>query len=468
MSQEPSLEADYVLVGAGAVAMAFADTLLTESDNTVIMIDRRHKPGGHWNDAYPFVRLHGPSVNYGVNSRPLGENRIDQSGLNEGLFELATGSEICTYFDEVMRHQLLPTDRLHYLPMHDYTWNGEAVSLLSGRKVSLVARKRIVDAKVADTQIPSRSPPSFHVGADVNLIPPNDLPKLAAPCSQIVVVGAGKTAIDAITWLLTNGAVADQVTWVRPRDAWLLNRATIQPDFAFFDQTFGALAAGFEAAGVANSVDDIFLRLEQVDAMRRIDIAVMPTMFRCAIVSDQELALVRQVTDVVRRGRVRSIEAGRLVLDGGEVAIAKDAVIVNCSASGIPRKPPRPMFQGGKIEPQYVRTCSPTFSGALVAKVELLDRSDDEKNALCTPVPIPDKPSDWPMMQLSNAMNSTAWQKEESLVQWLINARLDQFTKMAFQAQSRPDSAESRTLERYRNAMRSGGESLARLAAQGA
>ena len=75
---ERTREADYVIVGAGAVAMAFADTLLTDTEASIIMVDRRHKPGGHWNDSYPFVRLHGPSINYGVNSRPLGSGRIDQ------------------------------------------------------------------------------------------------------------------------------------------------------------------------------------------------------------------------------------------------------------------------------------------------------------------------------------------------------------------------------------------------------
>jgi cation diffusion facilitator CzcD-associated flavoprotein CzcO len=91
---EHSFEADYVIVGAGAVAMAFADTLLTDTEASIIMLDRRHKPGGHWTDSYPFVRLHGPSINYGVNSRPLGTGRIDQIGLNKGLHELAGGHEI--------------------------------------------------------------------------------------------------------------------------------------------------------------------------------------------------------------------------------------------------------------------------------------------------------------------------------------------------------------------------------------
>jgi cation diffusion facilitator CzcD-associated flavoprotein CzcO len=63
------LETDYLVVGAGATGMAFVDTLVAESDADVVMVDRRHRPGGHWLDAYPFVRLHQPSANYGVTSR---------------------------------------------------------------------------------------------------------------------------------------------------------------------------------------------------------------------------------------------------------------------------------------------------------------------------------------------------------------------------------------------------------------
>src|SRR5262249_30895829 len=112
MTAQRLVESDYVIVGAGAVAMAIADTLIHESGSSVAIVDRRHKPGGHWHDAYPFVRLHGPSANYGVNSLHLGSDRIETSGLNEGLFELATSDEIRAYFDAVMRHKLLPSGRV--------------------------------------------------------------------------------------------------------------------------------------------------------------------------------------------------------------------------------------------------------------------------------------------------------------------------------------------------------------------
>lgn len=52
------IEADYFVTGTGGTAMAFVDTLLTEApDARVVMVDHHHRPGGHWNDAYPYVRL---------------------------------------------------------------------------------------------------------------------------------------------------------------------------------------------------------------------------------------------------------------------------------------------------------------------------------------------------------------------------------------------------------------------------
>ncbi|HYL51400.1 MAG TPA: hypothetical protein VEZ15_05480 [Acidimicrobiia bacterium] len=65
--------------------MAFTDELIADSDSDVVMVDRRHRPGGHWNDAYPFVRLHQPAPFYGVNSRRLGTDVIDNDGSERGL-----------------------------------------------------------------------------------------------------------------------------------------------------------------------------------------------------------------------------------------------------------------------------------------------------------------------------------------------------------------------------------------------
>ena len=75
----------------------------------MLLVDRRHRPGGHWLDAYPFVRLHQPSATYGVTSRRLGDERIDESGSNAGFYERATAAEIVAYYDKVLEEVLLPS-----------------------------------------------------------------------------------------------------------------------------------------------------------------------------------------------------------------------------------------------------------------------------------------------------------------------------------------------------------------------
>ena len=72
------LETDYLIFGAGAMGMAFADEIIHGSKTArVVIIDRRAKPGGHWNSAYRFVTLHQPALYYGVNSEPLEDNERD-------------------------------------------------------------------------------------------------------------------------------------------------------------------------------------------------------------------------------------------------------------------------------------------------------------------------------------------------------------------------------------------------------
>lgn len=87
MTKPTALDVDYLIVGAGAMGLAFADTLVAESDATVAIVDRYAQPGGHWTVAYPYVRLHQPSAFYGVNSRELGSGSVDQDGWNAGLHE---------------------------------------------------------------------------------------------------------------------------------------------------------------------------------------------------------------------------------------------------------------------------------------------------------------------------------------------------------------------------------------------
>lgn len=71
---------DYLVVGAGAMGMAFTDALIDHADVHVTLVDRRYAAGGHWQDAYPFVQQHQASVFYGVASTQLGDGSTSGRG----------------------------------------------------------------------------------------------------------------------------------------------------------------------------------------------------------------------------------------------------------------------------------------------------------------------------------------------------------------------------------------------------
>ncbi|WP_439520891.1 NAD(P)-binding protein [Hydrogenophaga sp.] len=457
-------EVDYVIVGAGAVGMAMADTLTAETAATVVIVDRRARPGGHWNDAYPFVRLHGPSVTYGVNSLPLGGGQIDTSGLNAGLNELASGAEICAYYERVMQEHLLSSGRVTWLPLHDVGEDGVATSLVNGQRVQLMARRRWVDATQADTQVPTTHGPRFTVAQGVTCLTPTELTQWNRPVAGQVIVGGGKTAMDTALWLLEQGVEPDTITWIRPREAWLLNRANVQPTPTFAHQTMAAMVAELEAARDATSLPDLFNRLEAARLLQRIDPSVEPTMYRCAIVSDAELAQLRKIKNVVRKGRVRSIETGRIVLDHGEIATTAGHVHVHCSTAGLPRGPAQPVFRGQRIVPQYVRRCSPTFSAAFIAHVEATIEADDVvKNGLSEPVPVPEEPLDWLRMHLQTARNQAAWSQHPELQKWLRRSRLEAYAGLFTRLHAQADPAWEALQSRLRQARGPGLERMAEL-----
>ena len=101
------VDADYLVVGAGAAGMAFVDALVADADVRVAMVERRAGVGGHWREAYPFVRLHQASGFYGVASTVLGGGRVQTTGPEAGLFERAGQSAICSYYADVLADRLL-------------------------------------------------------------------------------------------------------------------------------------------------------------------------------------------------------------------------------------------------------------------------------------------------------------------------------------------------------------------------
>lgn len=419
-----TLEADYLVIGSGAAGMAFTDSLITETDAEVVMVDRRATPGGHWNDAYSFVRLHQPSFYYGVNSMPLGSDAVEPCGREEGMYERASGAEIRAYYHHVMHKRLIPSGQVRFFPQCDYVGDHRFVSRLSGETFAIKVRKKLVDATYLSPSIPANTPPPFDVGAGASLIPVNQLAHVTATPERFVIIGAGKTAMDACVWLLENGVDPGRIQWIKPREAWLLNRSYSQPG-KLVGSLLEGVALQMESAAQATSVDDLFDRLDATEQLRRVDQGVRPTMYKAATIGDWELDLLRRIHHVVRLGHVRRLERDQIVLEQGTIPTSPGHLHVHCAADGLRRPPALPIFDADRITLQPVRTGLVPFNAALVAFVEAHRDDDAEKNRLCPPNPYPDTPLDWARTALIQMRADRGWSKETDISEWLERSRLN-------------------------------------------
>ncbi|MEW1821581.1 hypothetical protein AB0323_12445 [Arthrobacter sp. NPDC080031] len=261
------------------------------------------------------------------------------------------------------------------------------------------------------------------------------------PPAVYVVIGAGKTGIDACLWLLQNQVSPDDICWIVPRDPWLQNRANVQPGEEFFERSFGAFAIQAEIAAAAETIDALFAQLEATGQLLRLDTGVTPTMYHGAIVSLAELDALRQIQNVVRMGRIQRIERDRILLERGTVESSTERLYVDCSASAVERRPATPIFTGRKITVQMVRALQPTFSSAFIAHIEASIDGEAEKNELCTPIPMSDAPHDWLNMMLMNLTNQDRWRRDPQLRDWITRSRLDRFSDLAHKVTPRGEAA---------------------------
>jgi hypothetical protein len=106
------------------------------------------------------------------------------------------------------------------------------------------------------------------------------------------------------------------------------------------------------------------------------------------------------------------------------------------------------VFDGDRITLQWVRTCQPTFSAALVGFVESRFDDDALKNRICTPIVPPTVPLDWLRMYRVELANRRCWNDIPELGDWMATARLDQFTGTA-RTRMGVDTEATAHLQRY-------------------
>ncbi|MFP6584851.1 MAG: NAD(P)/FAD-dependent oxidoreductase [Candidatus Hydrogenedentota bacterium] len=403
-----NLEADYLVIGAGAMGLAFIDEVATRDRTaTFILVDKRSNPGGHWNDAYSFVTLHQPAAFYGVNSMVLGR----------GGASLASGVEVLAYYDRVMT-KLLETGRVQYFPMCVYEGDRKFSSMIDAEcTYEVKVGRRTVDASYMNVQVPATTPPKYQVSSGVELVPLNDLVKIRKPHDGYVIVGAGKTGIDAVLFLLEQNVDPKRITWIVSNDSWLLDRGGLRPGI-----TFQWFLQQVRAITEADSLNDVTSSLEAEKVFFRIDPSIEPTKFRCATVDREELAQLRRIENVVRMGRVVQIDPGMITLEQGTFATPEDVLHVDCTADPLAKRPVVPVFEGSTITLQSLSMCQQVFSASLIGYLECRFDDDVTRNALSHPVPHPEFTRDYIPAVWRTLANLDLWMRK--LGRWMRTSRL--------------------------------------------
>ncbi len=303
--------------------------------------------------------------------------------------------------------------------MCEYRGGGRFRSIVApDQSYEVAVRKKTVDATYMSVQVPSTTAPQYAIAPEIAVVPPNDLPRVRQPRSGYVIIGAGKTGMDAALFLLDQGVHPDHITWIMSNDAWLLDRALIQPG-RLTDDGFGAQLETFARAG---SLKELFASLETDKRILRLDERVWPTKYRCATVSLEELSQLRRIENVVRMGRVVRIEPTAIVLERGSLPTDPDHLHVDCTADGLAKREIRPVFEGAKITLQSLFMCQQVFSAAVIGHVESRYDDDAMKNELCQVVPHPELDRDYVAAMLVSLENMARW--GGSFGRWLRKSRL--------------------------------------------
>ncbi len=401
------LECDYLVVGAGATGMAFADTLLSTIETArVVLIDYHQAPGGQWNDSYDFVRLHQPSTMYGVESEPL------ELGTGaERTAHRATRAEILAYYRRVQskwekrgKLQFLGGTFFDFDTMQKSDNNVYTLNKTDSVSESICVHKRIVDARFLQPDLPINTPPKFLFPEKVKVVPVNDI--VHCESQHYVVLGGGKTGMDSVVYLQSiMGVDPSDIIWVVPNEAWITARENMASCMEFLHtctEEAKRLGKGSDSAYIHSNefLQNGFLKLESQGKVYRFSKDILPPKFKDATLSVEEMDLIKKVTNVVRNGRVQEIsDQGVISFSNGVTETipwpVEKTTFIHCTAGAFnytkqPGGMPK-IFDGKLVTIQDVYgTPGFCFVGSVIAKMETCTLSDSEKNAmLLSPLPRP-------------------------------------------------------------------------------
>lgn len=433
------LEVDYLVIGAGVRGLAFVDALLTQAEAmrrklVVAVVEERDMPGGHWNDVYTFARLHQPGVYYGVPSRSFGmyEKAVRREPAHRPKLE-----EVLSYYADLVE-DLESAGKVRFFPMCYASADGSKITSRTDKDKSwqVIVKCKVVNSAYLGVESPQIRPPPFSAEAGALLVPPGWITTMRRPYPKYVVIGAGRTGIDTVTWLISRGVRAERIHWVVPRDAWFFSREAFEPSKV--GRTWKTF---LQLASAQSTLTHLCLALEKAGIWCRVDQGRWPETFHGAFVSEEELEYLRRVESVVRMGHVKHVAIDAVHLEAGTYATGPDTLHIDCAGSWETSSPrPVPVWAGKSVTLQQVQEVAGMaggfnvpFAAAFIGFVEaLLPGNEKDKNDLCTAARLPDGVAGWFEAQLHSLQCKALWE-HEAVAKWLQRTSLSFFASMTHQ-----------------------------------
>ena len=441
-------------MGAGARGLAFIETLIQDRTLKVALIDRNKRAGGVWNQTYDFASVQPRTDVFGINAFTLSDLFSAEMATSSPLPHDANREKVLGHFEAILNQRLLPSGQVLFFPEHVSTGGGRIYCSKTSELKQLRVRRKIVDATNPKKPPQRQDFRCFSSEPGVDVITPHDLSARCAngnrPALQYCIIGGGRTAMDVALQLIRYGVEPKRLSWVKPRDAWLMNGKTQELNPTSTHQILQLQLKAFAALEHALTAEDVCETLEANGFITRVSETHAPSMFHESIASQDEIKRLGKIHHVIRKGHVHGISALGMILDGGAEPMPAETLYVDCSSGSARRRAGVPVFSGNHIRLQNIRMCQPCLSAAMIASIERLNLSEQTKNAICPPLLTPDSTADLLAQLHGTVKNCHAWITNKHLRSKLQARRIDSlggFATKIIDIQSLP-TAQVRTLHK--------------------
>ncbi len=366
---------DYLVVGAGLTGMCFVDVILKYTDASVMLVDNKNGPGGHWFEPYKYVNLHQNADTYGIESLELKDG---------------SGSAVKKHFEDAL--EVFKKNKNFHVQFN--------VTIDMERIDRCPRHKTLVDATYLTV---SRLPTKWKMTTPWTL-KLRDIPH--------VVVGGGKTGMDTCIWLRKHGV---PVTWIVSHDAVWLKREKVN--------NLGPVPKSVLCARI---MEFVIKRIDPWFALKTDDRifseSKKPSRHRCAIIKEEECKIIKTVK-IIRHGYVKERKENTLYFQNGEQIDFGNSEFVDCVQNGCPIRETVPIFQKNKIVLQPIVMCQQSFSATTIAKIEV-KKVHINLTSLKHPKTLEDGVTGY-----SASMVNLALLYNSEISDWVFKSRLNQYTR---------------------------------------